>query len=42
MKCSLIVLKTASLFTFDAAFTGVRVRFKLGDYFVTFYKGEKT
>ena len=41
MKCSLIVLKTASLLTFVAAFSGVRVRFKLGDYFGTFYKGIK-
>ena len=28
MKCSLIVLNKASLFTFDAAFSGVRVRFR--------------
>ena len=28
MQCSLIILKTASLFTFDAAFSGVRFRFE--------------
>ena len=37
MKCSLIVLKTAPLFTFDVAFSGVEFVFKVGDNLFTFY-----
>ena len=42
MKCSLIVLKIASLFTFNAAFKGVRVSFWTGRLFCHFLQRNKT